>query len=240
VPAGRVDTVAEVLSLGADVFDVDLDGRCIITAILQGWGWGLGSGLGSGLWLGLGLGIGLGVGLELGLGLGLGLDLGLALELGLRLRLRRKHAPHVPAGRVDTVAEVLSLGADVFDVDLDGRCALWWAIALGHANVAALLLDCSPLAPPPLDETGLSCASLALRRGHDAVLVALFDRAAATDTGVGVLVARGLLCQVGHIYICICTYIYIYIYVCVSIRIYIYIRRCAGCALGPGELIREG
>jgi ankyrin repeat protein len=109
------------------------------------------------------------------------------------------------AGHTETVMGLLELGVDLSDVDADGRCALWLACAHGSANVLVLLLDVGVRSAPPLDDTGASCAGVALRRGHEGAIVALFNRATGRDGGagvgeggVGVAVARAMLSQISE------------------------------------------
>lgn len=57
------------------------------------------------------------------------------------------------AGRAIAVAELIDCGAELWDVDCHGRCALWWSCALGRDHVRASrrlpalppLPDCAPL-----------------------------------------------------------------------------------------------
>jgi len=101
------------------------------------------------------------------------------------------------AGRAIAVAELIDCGAELWDVDCHGRCALWWSCALGRDHVLSLLLDYDPAAAPPPDDSGASCAGLLLRRGHDGALCVLLDRAASADQP-GSTAACGLLRQIGE------------------------------------------
>ena len=50
--------------------------------------------------------------------------------------------------------------------DAEGRTALWWACANGHASTVALLLDFGADAMT-LNELGVSAFTAAVREGHD-------------------------------------------------------------------------